>query len=376
MCYAAEAHKTSIRKGNLDIAISQIYEEINQYGSQNGNQLKVFVTGFTSLYSQESDLGKYITDKITDRFLSSLNFNIIERIELDKLLGDMRISLKDINVPEVREEFARQSKADFILFGNIVAGSTDTIRIHAWLLDLHTGNRIGETSKDVEKDNVIRKILGEKIPGKLAIKAHPGKSEIYLDSEPIGTLTTSWLVLQVATGNHAVRIEKSGFESYSKSIYVLEDGFEKIEIMFEKDDFAPLKCGLVSAAVPGLGGLFYGSSKRAKGVERSGAGGLLASSAVIFYIAGFFYAFDEFNKPNFYSSSHQKTYSGWKNAELFTAIGAYALNIVFSFEVGFEYKKRSRTAREVSLAKDKSRFVYSVEPSANEGDLVLFPTNF
>jgi hypothetical protein len=363
----SDAKEFSYEVGKLDTAIKQMFEGIEQQVSQNGKPLKIFITDITSLYNQENNLDKYIADQFVNNLSSSLKFHVIDRIKLDKLLGDMRINLNNLNDPRIRDEFANQSEADALFFGSSDASSKDTIRINAWILGLHPGRIVAEISMEVGKDNSLRKLLGEKIPGKLLVKAHYSHAEVYLDDERMGILERDSLLVSVAPGYHTVRINKSGFESYNKSFYMLENGFEKIEIKFKKDIFAPLNCVLASTIVPGLGEFFYGGTKTPQGVE-SPADGLLICSAMTFYIVGFFYIFDEFvSKPNFYSPAHQKKYNRWKNAEQYITVGAYTLNILSSINVGREYKKRNQKAIEVSLERGNSSVVYSHEPIVHKG---------
>jgi len=365
-----EVRRTPRPEGkNLDIAINQVFENIKQQVTQTQKPLKVFTTNFTNLYNQESNLDKFITGEFKSKFSSSSEFILLDQTKLDKLLGDMRIGLKDLNDPIVRVEFVKYTEADAIFFGKTEhIGYKDAIQINTWILDLHTGNKIADISKDVEKDNRIRRFLEEKIPGELLVKTHPSGTEVYLNSGRQGITTNSGLLINVPPGSHYVRIDKPGYVSFNKNIYMPEDGFKRLEVKFEEDNSAPLKCMLASAVLPGLGGIFYGSPKTIKGVKRPKADAWLATSATTFYVVGFLYAWDEFvEDPNFFSKKHQKEFDQWKNAELYITIGAYAINLISSIAVGSEYTKRNRTAKELSLLKNEPTFVYSLKPVNHNG---------
>lgn len=353
----------------LDIAIDQIFDDINNQISQTDSPLKIFTTNFKNFYDEETKLEKYIVDELRSKLSTSSKFQLLSQNKINKLLGDMRIDLKELNNPMIRIEFKKYSGVDAIFFGNTeYIGYNDPILINAWLLDLNTGSKITNVTKEIERDNKIRRLLGEKIPGELLVKTHPSGTEVYLDSDRQGITTSNGLTLKVPPGNHNIRVDKSGYVSFKKNLYMPEDGFKKIEVKFEEDNAAPLKCMLASAIMPGLGGVFYGSPKTVKGVKRPRADAWLATSATTFYVVGFLYVWDEFvEEPNFFSSKHQKEFDQWKNAELYIAIGAYAVNLISSIAVGSEYTKRNRTAKELSLLKNKPTFVYSIIPVNHNG---------
>jgi len=335
---------------HLDLVINQLVEKISLQVPQYKKPLKILMTDFSNLERQDSNLEKYLTEELSSRFSRTTNFNVLQRSQLDRILSEMRINLTDLGDPTARREFARHSGVDVIFSGTTERSKYEkVIRLSAWLVDLQTGNKIAEVKADLQMEKRVRQLLGEKLPGKLLVITHPAGTDVFLDSERQGITELDGLSIEIPYGSHTVRINKAGYNSFLKSIFMEEEGYKKLEVKFETDEAAPIKAMLASAILPGLGGAFYGKAKTPSGTKRPTADAWLALSTFTFYVGGIAYVIDEINKPNFYISKHQNDYNRIKGIEQKIAIASYAINLISSIAVGSFYAKQHRAAKEVSF---------------------------
>lgn len=346
---------------NIDLVIKQIVEDINLKTNSTKKPLKIFTTDIRNVRDKVSNLEGYIKNQFILKFSSARKFELLNQSILEEFLSRGRITFSELNDQEIRNELINYSGADVIFTGNTENISyNNSIRIEIGIFDLKSGKFIFEINKVIEKDNKIRRLMGEKIPGKLIVKTYPSGSQVYVDSELKGETNKNGLQMIIPPGTHNLKIQNTGFSNFYKTIYIDEDGYNELKVKFAEDNLAPIKCVLASAIIPGMGGWIYGSPTTAEGVERPIQDMWLTSSATVFYVSAGLYAWDEFSKePDFFSSKHKDQFNGVKNIELYIAIGAYVVNLVSSYIVGNEYKNRNRTAKEVSFINNKSIKDYS-----------------
>jgi len=358
---------SSVRKfdtpsgSQLDKGLDDIVFQMSNQIPASKKPVKIFITEFVNLDNQNSDLERYLIEKFTTKLATASEFKVLESGQLNKVLSQLRIKLSELTDPLFRKEFGEQSGADAIFDGTTQEfKSQKVVRINTRLVDIKTEDEIATFGIDIEKDKQVMRLLGEKLPGQLIVLTHPKDTEVYLNSELAGKTSSGGLVVEIPYGSHSIRIDKSGFRSFTKQIFMEEDNYKKLEVKFEADEAAPFKCFFTNAILPGWGLALYGKSKLEKGSDFSNAGAWNFLSIFGFYTVGVFFAVDELaKKDNFLTERQKERYDTIKDVEFKTMLGLYAVNLLTSFAVGSDYSKRNRTAKEVEYTEMQKKFSFN-----------------
>jgi hypothetical protein len=224
----------------------------------------------------------------------------------------------------------------------------ESIKITLEVFDIKKhGQRIYSIFRGVPKDDQIRKLMGEKLPGTLFIKSPDHDARVFCDSEDKGQVGKNGLLIDVPYGNHFIQVEKEGYKPFAKSIWMHEGGSERLAIKFTSPSDAQLSAFLVNAVVPMSATFIYGPRM---GTKRSSIA-FNKISAGLFYVSGSLFLIDYFgghrSKGDYLTEGNYDTYKNIKDIELYCTLGFYALNLISGIAVGADYQINNRKGIEI-----------------------------
>lgn len=224
------------------------------------------------------------------------------------------------------------------------------------------GELLFSVVRTVAQDDSLRKLMGQKLPGSLAVECKSSEAEVYVDGEFKGVIESGGIVLEVPFGPHSLRIDKKGYTSFAKHIEMSERGVEHIKVKFSQSSSAPVKGMLLNALLPGSANLKY--SKKV-GIKNNAvvASGFFALS---FYTTGIMWAIDNFKSNDFLTKKDQDRHNTIKNIELYATLGSYIGNVAAGWLVGNAYRKVSKRGVEYTEARVENNIMFYVATDAKQ----------
>lgn len=218
------------------------------------------------------------------------------------------------------------------------------------------GERLFSVVRTVPQDDALRKLMGQKLPGSLAVECKSSDAKVYVDGNLKGIVGSEGGIFEVPFGSHSLRIDKKGYASFSRHFRMSERGVEHVKVKFTQSHSAPVKGMFLNAAIPGVANLLY-SKKLGGGNREVAVSGVFAG---LFYISGTMWAIDHFKSHEFLTKEDSDKHNMIKNIELYTTIGMYVGNVVAGWFVGDAYRKVSKRGVEYSNKDVDKRVVFSV----------------
>lgn len=235
-----------------------------------------------------------------------------------------------------------------LMVGYWIDTKEDSVKITVDVFNIKKhGERIYSISKKVFKDDQVRKLMGEKLPGTLFVTSPDHDAKVLCDSENKGQIGKKGLLVDIPYGEHLIQIEKDGYKPFAKSIWMSEKGSERLEVKFTSPSGAPLSAFLANAVLPMSATWTYGPRM---GAKRSSIA-FNTFSAGLFYVSGSLFLIDHFgghqSKGDYLTEGNYDTYKKVKKVELYCTLGFYALNLISGIVVGVDYQNSNRKGVEV-----------------------------
>ena len=227
------------------------------------------------------------------------------------------------------------------------------------------GKRLFSVVQTVTLDDTLRKLMGQKLPGSLAIECRSSDAKVYVDGDFKGEIGSEGTVLEVPFGTHSLRIDKNGYTSFAKHFQITERSIEHVKVKFTQSYSAPVKGMISNAILPGSASIWY--SKRL-GVN-NGAAAANGIIALLFYTAGTMWAIDNFGSTNFLTKEDLDKHNEIKNIELYSTLGCYISSVITGWIVGNEYRKVSKRGIEYSDSGIGSNAVFYVTSNAQQKNM-------
>ncbi|MGB8657733.1 MAG: PEGA domain-containing protein [Candidatus Zixiibacteriota bacterium] len=340
-----EGHLDKNLEGIADSLLSQVFTENKSYR-----------TYFIDVFAQDgrpSDLEEHITQTLRD-ILSTNTFDGKPKVKLrlrdatreNMSIHDLRATASDIYK---NADIWANLGTDIVMLGYWTKVDEESIKIAVEVCDIRKhGERICGISKEILKDDQIRKLMGEKFPGTLFVKSPDHDARVLCDLEDKGQVGKKGLLIDVPYGNHFVQVEKEGYKPFAKSIWMPERGSEGLKVKFTSPSGAPLSAFLVNAIVPMSATWTYGRRMDSK----KGSIAFNTISAGLFYVSGSLFLIDHFgghkSKGDYLTEGNYDTYRKVKKVELYCTLGFYALNLISGIVVGVDYQNSNRKGVEIT----------------------------
>lgn len=142
---------------NLEIQIDNLCLQISTAISDN-NKTTVAVIGFSDLEGNVTHLGKYLSEEVTTKLFQAKKFKVMERQLLNKIIKEQKLEVTGIIVDSSAIKLGNLLGVNVIVTGT-VTDLTNTVKIHARLIGVETGEIFGTASTEIQKDESIQKLL-------------------------------------------------------------------------------------------------------------------------------------------------------------------------------------------------------------------------
>ena len=122
---------------------------------------RVAVMPFTTLEKQQTRLGLYLADKLTNElFTSDRKFDVVDRFHMEEVLEEMKIGQTGLQDSETIQQVGKVLGADAIVTGTIT-DLEDEVDVNIRMLATERANVIAVASTLFDKDDTIKKLLDD-----------------------------------------------------------------------------------------------------------------------------------------------------------------------------------------------------------------------
>ncbi len=317
---------------------------------------------------------------ITDVSLAKLSQCSVSEMKDIKLLQPdlirttmavMELSPRSSNIMSNAKQWVRLG-ARIVGTSHWVQLSEQSLKIVMEFYDVGAGGQqLFSVERTMTKDDAVRRLMGERLPGQLVVESPSNGAKVYVDGGYKGTLGGSPLSFEVPYGSHGLRVEKEGFKAFSKSVFIQERGSESAKVKFTQAHTAPLKGMFLSAVAPGSASLVYENRVGLKNPAISANGAL----AVLFYCGAIAWVIDDQSKNDFLVEKGRHDYETIRNIELYSTLGLYLGNVITGWLVGNEYRKVSKRGVEYT-ANDSNPHLFVYSASNTQATMLKLAISF
>lgn len=192
--------------GSLDSQLGILTQQIVSSLSQE-KKSRIAVIEFSNLQGQITELGRYLAEELITRLYRTRQFDVIERQMLNKVLAEHQLGMSGIIDASSAKELGKILGVDAIATGT-VTDLADRIKIHARLISTETGSVFSVASVAVNKDETVRKLLGEAQPD--------ANNDLTKPDEAPAALDASIRLIE----KEGVRLEVSGCELQNRTLTI------------------------------------------------------------------------------------------------------------------------------------------------------------
>lgn len=256
--------QTAVSYGQtLDGGLQNLAEQITGSLTEKSRQ-KIAVIEMSDLDGKITSLGKYLSEELITRLFLTKKYDVVERQMLNKVLEEHQFNVSGLVDTNTAKQLGKLLGVDSICSGTIT-DLVDSIKINARMISTESGSVFAVASVEVQKDAVVKKLLGSAVasPGAKAapggkagaLKANVTYFEDFSKTEE-GTIPGTWLggeTLSVSknsqkSGKLVLAPFKQGKHSFVIPDIEFPDDF-KLEIEMENNKGC---CGMMKFAIGGL----------------------------------------------------------------------------------------------------------------------------
>jgi hypothetical protein len=302
--------------------------------------------------SPATTFDRFMSENFTERLFRSaesakLELRLFPRDLLNQSLAILQLSPQNFSMERDADGWRKMgAKIVLLVYWNRPNGGA--IEITFQLYDIRKPRSVCTLIETLPVDDAIRRLIGERLPGTLYVKSRQS-AVLSVDYQNHGKVGPSGVTLEVPYGDHIIRVEKTGYEPFVKAIWIEERTVNRIETEFVSSTATHAWAFLANMIVPATASLICYSKvgKNNEAIQFN-----LANATLFYTVAGMF-SIDYFSGKHYLTKESYNRYRLYRNIELYSAAGFYALNVVSGYLVGNEYYKRSKRGIEVShIAKD------------------------
>jgi hypothetical protein len=297
-----------------------------------------------------------------------------------KPIGPLTVTknMYDLNLKSSADDIAHNAKTWedmgaklLILYSWSDDNNSDiTIAIKAYDIK-NGGHEIAVSRRNIAKDDQIRKLLGEKLPGSLTVKSPDLNATLYCDNVFCGEIGKEGKTVEIKYGGHSIKVDKSGYKSFYKDIEINERENKYLNVGFVSANSALPIAFLSNAVIPMSASWIYGPRL---GVTKHSVQ-LNTISALIFYIAAGMYIVD-MNQKGYLTKDSKNRAETWKSIELISAAGSYGVCLISGFMVGAQYMNDNKRGIELTASPPSLPYLLSFQHTANKNNMVVLSFQF
>ena len=146
----------------LDEGLNALSSQIAA-GMTEGNKQKIAVVEFYDLDGKTTELGRYVSEELITRLFTTKKFNVVERQLLNKVIEEHKLNLSGLVDVTTAKELGKILGVDAICAGTIT-DLGNSVKINARLISTETGSIFAVASTEIQKDEVVRKLMGSVSP--------------------------------------------------------------------------------------------------------------------------------------------------------------------------------------------------------------------
>lgn len=151
-----------------------------------GRIMRIAVTDFPDLQGVNSDLSRYIAERLTTRLSGqSQKFRVVERRRLGLVLNELKFSLSDLVNPDKAKQLGKMLGVEGLVVGS-VSDLGNQVDIDARIIEIESNNVLPGVSTTLSKDQVVTQLLSQGRQTALPTSPSPGGSP---SSSPGSTVT-------------------------------------------------------------------------------------------------------------------------------------------------------------------------------------------
>lgn len=201
---------TSILSQDLEEGLKSLSDQIVT-GMAESKKQKIAVVEFSDLDGRITELGKFLSEELITRLFLSRKFDVVERQLLNKVLEEHRLNISGLIDETTAKKLGRILGVDAICSGTIT-DLINTVKLNSRLISTETGAIFAVASTNIQKDEVISKLLG--------------KVSYYTQTTPSGTIKQSVLPGKILFFDDFSSYEEGDPTDWGQNVYVkrLKDG--------------------------------------------------------------------------------------------------------------------------------------------------------
>ena len=139
--------------------VNNLAKDIAKHTASQG-KARIAVLPFRQLGANQSVLSEYVAEQLTTDLVNIGGLDIVERSEIDKVVGELKFDESGAVDPATAKEVGRLVGADAIVIGTIADLRTH-IGINCRMIDAQTGKIFAAASTSIVKDDDVRAAIGD-----------------------------------------------------------------------------------------------------------------------------------------------------------------------------------------------------------------------
>ncbi len=118
---------------------------------------KIAVVPFSDLNGKINDFGIFLSDELIDHLFGTKKFEVIERLLVDRIIEENRLSLSGLFDPDSAKDVGMLLGADAIATGTYTI-LKDTVRVRARIINVENGKVFAVAKSEIIIDDNIKKL--------------------------------------------------------------------------------------------------------------------------------------------------------------------------------------------------------------------------
>jgi len=144
-------------QGSLDQRIADLAQQIDTAMTQQ-RKTAIAVVEFSDLQGNVTDFGRFLAEELITRLHATRKFRVIERLLLNRIIAEQRLSLSGLVDPNSAKQLGRLLSVDAIASGTI-AELAQSLRVNARLISTETGEIFAVAAVEIFKDESVMRLM-------------------------------------------------------------------------------------------------------------------------------------------------------------------------------------------------------------------------
>lgn len=197
--------------------------------SNGPSRIAVFPFADTNAAAKQAGNGEAIAGMLMTELINSKTFQVVERSEIQRIIDEIGLGQGGIIDASTAKEIGKIYGVDNLVFGS-VAKFGSLVEADIRLVETESGEALLADNASCRGESEIRnmvKLLSRKIEKRflgqfhqeLTIESTPAGAKVFINGKAEGETP---LVTRLAPGSYAVKLQKTRYESWEKTVAVIE----------------------------------------------------------------------------------------------------------------------------------------------------------